>query len=291
MAFTRDILWLGAHKTGTTYLQGILSQSRVALANARILYFGMHTFRSRVTKPLLYSRNTDGSLSENFRFGTHGQGRMLIFDENILALVQNAQATHALYPDGEERALKLATSLGLKHPTLVLGIRNYSTFLPSLYCETLKAQPFLTFREFHITRFEALSWHALVERLLAAFPESRLQIYSAETMQNREAELLSWVCANVPNSDWTVDVPSIARREGFSHDAVVALHELSSKRGGGNVSALDLTNCLRAHPRNAQNRAYNPWTPEEKTALDALYQEDLDSIRSLPRVDFWQPAS
>lgn len=286
MTPSQDILWLGAHKTGTTYLQKILSQSRAALAKACILYLGMHAFRTRYTKPLLYAEDK----LDHLHSWTNVQGCRLIFDENILALVQDAQTPHAIYPNGAENALKLADNLQLERPTLVLGIRNFSGFLPSLYCETLKAQPFLPFRSFQKTHFGSLSWCALVERLLAAFPESRLKVYSAEAMRSREPELLSWVCYDVPQSAWTVDVPCKARREGFSHNAMVALHELADTHGSGNISSTDLTNCLQAHPRVPQDRAFNPWSPEEETALDALYREDLNAIKSLSRVDFWHPS-
>lgn len=291
MASSQDLLWLGAHKTGTTYLQSILAQSRFALANARILYLGMQAFRSHYTKPLLYSKYKSDYFLNKAEFELNGQGSRLIFDENILALVQDAQGRHGLYPNGEEQALKLSNALGLKNPTLVLGIRKYSRFLPSLYCETLKAQPFVSFRTFQKTRFGALSWCSLVERLLAAFPESSLKVYPAEAVHKRPAELLSWVCGNILPSDWTVDVPSTARREGFSHNAMVALHELANTRGDDKISATDLTNCLQAYPRDPQSSAFDPWKPEEKTALDLLYREDVNAIKSLPRVDFWTPST
>jgi hypothetical protein len=43
---TGDILWLGAHKTGTTYLQSLLPHARTALARARLLHLGLAAFRS-----------------------------------------------------------------------------------------------------------------------------------------------------------------------------------------------------------------------------------------------------
>lgn len=286
-----DILWLGAHKTGTTYLQNVLDRSRSALADAGILYLGLQAFRSRCTKPLLYSDSAHSGITSGVRSVCEGRGRYLIFDENILSLVQDVQATHGLYPGGEERALHLCNALRLDKPLLVLGVRKYSDFLPSLFCETIKAQPFLPFHSFQKTLFSALSWCDLAERLLAAFPQARLKIYTVEAMRDREAELLSWVCGNVPPSQWTVEAQSKARREGFSHDSMVLLHELAEARGIDNITATDLTNCLKAHPRDSQSRSFDPWTPSEKAVLDLKYRVDVNAIRALSRVDFWVPSA
>lgn len=291
MITSPDILWLGAHKTGTTFMQDMLARSRSALADSGILYLGLQAFRSSYTRPLLHSNIASYRSAGTLLSVSYGRGRYLIFDENILGLVQDAQAAHGLYPGGEERALHLARALGSRKLMLVLGIRKYSDFLPSLFCETIKAQPFLPFRIFQKTRFSALSWCDLAERLLAAFPEARLKIYTVEAMRDREAELLSWVCGNVSPSQWTVEAQSKARREGFSHDSMVLLHELAEARGIDNITATDLTNCLKAHPRDSQSRSFDPWTPSEKAVLDLKYRVDVNAIRALSRVDFWIPSA
>lgn len=288
MSSAQDILWLGAHKTGTTYLQDILARSRPALAHGGILYVGLQALRGRYTKPVLSPDPAGPKAAPPLRTIAGGQGRRLIFDENILSLVQDALAPQGLYPEGEERALRIAQAVGLSKPVLVLGIRNYAGFLPSLYCETLKAQPFQTFEAFQKTGFSALSWCDLAERLLAAFPGARLKVYRAEALRNREAELLSWVCDTVRPAHWASAQEGTARREGFSHDAMMALQDLAAVRGAESVTAQDLTNALSAHPREG-GQAYSPWTPEEKEALTLRYRADVEAIKALPRVDVWAP--
>ncbi|MEY8880079.1 hypothetical protein [Donghicola sp. XS_ASV15] len=286
MRSTQDILWLGAHKTGTTYLQDILARSRPALAHGGLLYVGLQAFRGRYTKPVLSPDLAGPKAAPPLRPISGSAGRHLIFDENILSLVQDALAPQGLYPEGEERALRIAQAVGLAKPVLVLGIRNYAGFLPSLYCETLKAQPFQTFEAFQKTGFSALSWCDLAERLLAAFPGARLKVYRAEALRNREAELLSWVCETVRPDHWMRVQDGVSRREGFSHDAMMALHDLAAARGPESVTAQDLTNALSTHPREG-GQAYSPWTPEEKEALTLRYRADIAAIKALPRVDMW----
>ena len=285
-----DILWLGAHKTGTTYLQDLLSQSRAALAEAHLLYIGMQAFRDLYTKPLLYG---DHAVTPNVpplpRFApeTHSIGRYLLFDENILALVQDAPHRTGLYPDGAERAHRVAAALQLEAPDIILGIRSFADYLPSLYCEMLKSMPFRPFRQFHKTPLTALSWCDLITRLQCAFPRSRLRVYRTEDLRGREAELLNWV-GHILIPDAAARRADVsARREGFSQEAIEMLHRLH--RDTGKVGPQDLARCLRAHPRTEGSTAFSPWSLAEKRDLDLVYKLDLAAIRGLDRVEVWSP--
>lgn len=330
----RDILWLGAHKTGTTYLQDLLSHSATALAEAHRCYIDMQSFRSLYTRPLLYpsqsapqkTTSPDAPLlgakgttppllvpplarqaprQENGQTDAQAgaaQASYLLFDENILALVQDVVHRSGLYPEGAERALRMAEALKLEAPDIVLGIRGFAGYLPSLYCEVLKSMPFLPFEDFNTAPLTALSWYDVIDRLQAAFPRSRLRIYRAEDLRGREEALLAWI-ADLPVAQIGKDRracpqsnarQSNARREGFSHAAVTALHHLYQQ--AGHVSPADLAACLQAHPRNASDSspgrtAYSPWSARERRDLELVYALDLEAIATLERVEIWTPPS
>lgn len=302
----RDILWLGAHKTGTTYLQDLLSHSTAALAEARRRYIDMQAFRSLYTRPLLYSPQKPSQtaspdapppLSVPPLPGQEGgqagaaQTSYLLFDENILALVQDVVHRTGLYPEGAERALRMAEALHLEAPDIVLGIRGFAGYLPSLYCEVLKSMPFLPFEEFNAAPLTALSWYDVIDRLHAAFPHSRIRIYCAEDLRGREDALLAWV-AGLPTAqigqDSRKQSQNNARREGFSHATVTALHHLYQEVGS--VSHADLAACLKMHPRSApDSTAYSPWSARERRDLELVYALDLKTIATLERVELWTP--
>ncbi|CUH89374.1 hypothetical protein PH5382_03320 [Phaeobacter sp. CECT 5382] len=340
----RDILWLGAHKTGTTYLQDLLSHSATALAEAHRCYIDMQSFRSLYTRPLLYpsqsapqkTTSPDATVPDAPLLGAKGttapllvpplarqengqidgqtdaqartaQASYLLFDENILALVQDVVHRSGLYPEGAERALRMAGALNLEAPDIVLGIRGFAGYLPSLYCEVLKSMPFLPFEDFNTAPLTALSWYDVIDRLQAAFPRSRLRIYRAEDLRGREEALLAWI-ADLPvaqigkdrracpqsNARQSNARQSNARREGFSHAAVTALHQLYQQ--AGQVSPADLAACLQAHPRNASDSspgrtAYSPWSARERRDLELVYALDLEAIATLERVEIWTPPS
>lgn len=278
-AHQNDILWLGAHKTGTTYLQNLLMQSRTALAGAELLYVGMEAFRSLYTRPLLYGGSAAGSTPPLPSL----KGRYLLFDENILGLVQDVVTRYGLYPNGAERAAELATALKLDAPDIVLGIRGFSGYLPSLYCEALKSTPFQPFDHFQVAPLTALSWCDLIERLMSVFPHSRIVVYQAEDLRGREQDLLGWVTGLKAQ-----EIPNVAgpQRERFSQKAVDKLHQLHQN---GPIDTALFARCLREFPKTSENKAFNPWNTAQERDLAVVYDLDIKAIKALERVDFWAP--
>lgn len=280
-----DILWLGAHKTGTTYMQSLLPHARAALARAGLLHLGLAAFRSLYTDPVL--NGGVGTPTPLPRDET-GAPRYLIFDENIPALVHDVLSRHALYPDGAERALQLARRAGIRPSRIVLGIRSFDSYLPSLYCEVLKSMPFLPFADFNRIPLTALSWSNLIERLAAAFPKAQICVYRAEDLKGREADLLTWV-TGLASQDFPAAPGPV--REGFSQSAIDALHELHRQ---GPVSRQDVVRCLEAHPRTPGSAAFRPWEDARQRDLKLVYALDLEEIGALEkstqdRVTLWRP--
>ncbi|MEC9312782.1 MAG: hypothetical protein VYA97_13525 [Pseudomonadota bacterium] len=280
-----DIFWLGAHKTGTTYLQSLLPQARPALARAGLLHVGLAAFRSLYTDPVL---NGGVGTPTPLPRDDAKAPRYLIFDENIPALVHDVLSRHALYPDGAERALQLARRAGIHPSRIVLGIRSFDSYLPSLYCEVLKSMPFLPFADFNRIPLTALSWSNLIERLAAAFPKVQICVYRAEVLKGREADLLAWV-TGLASQDFPAAPGPV--REGFSQGAIDALHELHRQ---GPVSRQDVVRCLEAHPRTPGSAAFRPWEDARQRDLKLAYALDLEEIGALEkstqdRVTLWRP--
>lgn len=156
-----DILWLGAHKTGATYLQDRLLQVRHILVQSGLSYVHMSAARVRCwISSFRHNANGAGSsiIAPLPRKAAPTAMRYWIFDKNILSLVQHTAQPQGLYLEGAERALKMGQVLRLSHSTSVLGLRNMVGYLPSLYCEILKSTPFRSFDAFlHDLNFENLS--------------------------------------------------------------------------------------------------------------------------------------
>lgn len=265
-----DVLWLGLHKTGTTFLQKSLDLSQPALRRAGIAYVGLDEFRRLWTRPLLHDNHPEAPAPGDL---PDGMRRWLVFDENILALVQHALTPEGLYPQGGPRARIVADHLRLRQPRIVLGLRGFAGLVPSLYCEALKSTPFRTFDRFLRQPVEEMSWLPLIEALQAAFPDSDLLLYRAEDLPGREADLLAEV-TGLPAAAFTLlDKPE---RLGFSHAAVSRLHEMAAQ---GEVSRDQVRETVRAMPRDPGEPGFSPWSPEDRAILQAGYARDLAILR------------
>jgi hypothetical protein len=262
-----DTLWLGVHKTGTTFLQKSLDLSQGALQAGGVQYQELSEFRTAYTRPLLAAGHPDAPAQP---WGA--AGKRLIFDENILGLVQHALGPLGLYPEAAARARIMADHFGMVRPQIVLGLRGFGGFLPSLYCEALKSTAFRRFRKFCVTPVEALSWDDLVGRIMAVFPGSEVWVYTAEALRGHEAALLAAVTGLGQAAFTLLDQ---AERPGFSHKAVRAMHEIDKT---SLVTRADISQQNKLFPRRPGVAGFNPWTPEEAAVLDQVYAADVARV-------------
>lgn len=271
----QDILWLGLHKTGTTFLQKSLDLSQGPLQAAGFAWVSLDEFRVRWTRPLM-EEGHDGALPAP-PDRPAGLPWRLVFDENIIGLVQNGVTAQGLYPLAAERARKVADHLGLERPLLVLGLRGFAGFLPSLYCEALKSTPFQTFRQFLLWPPEAMSWLPLIRRLRAAFPDSEMLLYRAEDLPGHEAALLARVTGLKPGDFTLLGAPE---RLGHSHAAIERLHAMARK---GRVSREDVRRVTAELPRGPDQPGYAPWNAAERSLLEAAYARDIAHLAAQSR--------
>ncbi len=255
-------------------MQKSLDLSQPQLQAQGIRYVELSEFRRLYTRPLLHDNHPEPVAASVY--DGPGVVQRLIFDENIPALAQHALGPKRLYPHAAERALRLARHLNLRRPRLVLGVRSFASFLPSLYCETLKATPFQRFEAFCRTPLAGLSWSDLLARLAVAFPGSDLLVYTAEGLRGQEAQLLSEMTGLAPAA---FTLLGGVERQGFSQAAITALETLQATRP---VLRADVPEMNRRHPRGPGVAGYMPWTLAERASLDALYAADLARLRSQP---------
>ena len=262
----KPILWLGAHKTGTTFLQKSLMLSQEALAHHGLRYMDLDEFRAKYTRPLLYGRGFG-------RAPEPDENLNLIFDENIPGLVQHALSAKGLYPDIAARSRKVCAHFGLHDPDIYFGVRNYVGFLPSLYCEALKSTPYRPFDQFYRAGRHRIDWNNVLDQLRQAFPNSRIYVYFYEDLRGNEAHLLSRI-TGVAESSFVI--PEKISRPGFSHAAVESLFELSKS---GPVTRKDVFSAISRYRKGKKFPSYQPFDQYSISDLGAQYQEHVERMR------------
>ena len=287
------IFWLGAHKTGTTFLQNCLDLSQDALLHHGVKYVNLEDFRSRYQRPLLDNDSPDSPTPSEYRAGA---AQTLIFDENISGYVQHALSKSGFYPEAARRTMKVGTYLGLEPDEIVYGIRSYSTYLPSLYIETLKSTQFVTFDEYLAKAFRPrrhrpnqvaggpidftrLDWVTVLERLARSYPKARLRVYFHEELRDHEADLLGEVLG-LPPTRFTL--PDGIKRVWFSARTMSELHHMHEV---GTVSLRDVHRTAKRFPTSPGNGAYAPFDHAELLSLQDQYESHVATIRSDPRFE------
>jgi len=273
-----NILWLGAHKTGTTFLQKSLDLSQDALRQHYVKYIELNEFRDKYTRPLVNRPDLSPAPCEFDWAGTN-----LVFDENIAALVQDVCTADGVYRHGPARARKVADYLKLRAPLLVLGVRSFETFLPSLYCEIIKAMPYRPFRKYITTPYKNLRWYPWIKALQAEFPKGRVLVYQYETLKRNERALLSRVI-DVPKGSFTL--LEGLERPGFSHQTI---RHLRAKYRKGNLEQGDVRTAVKRFPKGDKYPAYAPWTRGETATLRRLYSQDIADIKRDQTIEFFNP--
>ena len=278
-------LWLGAHKTGTTYLQQMLWRSRRALERNGIGYERLEPFRNRFLRPML-NEGFVGPLAPGALLH-RGEVQTLIFDENIPGLVQHALSRSCLYPEMIARVDRVCAHFDLEPDEIVFGIRDFAGYLPSLYCETLKSNPYRPFAKFMRRCPSRPSWTELIQRLHSRFPEAELRVYRHEDLRGNEARLLGRI-TNLPPRRFKP--PRGGDRPGFSAAAIARLDEMAAQ--GQRVGPAQVWETVGALPRDAEHPGFDPWTGAERARLTGCYRADLDKLSQMAHVrllDFHDP--
>ena len=125
-------LYLGAHKTATTHLQGILLANREELLTNGVSISAPQDIRKDwLPKFFKYCRNSHETLESDFKKTLASikpnEGRWILTEENIVG-VSNELATHpGIYPAVGHRLKMLKKLFPGDELTLFFSIRSFNT--------------------------------------------------------------------------------------------------------------------------------------------------------------------
>ncbi|MCF6272329.1 MAG: hypothetical protein L3J37_03925 [Rhodobacteraceae bacterium] len=174
------ILHLGAHRTASTYVQGVLAKNSARLGAAGFASPSQESTRASLTAAIS-SRFSRQLLTGGFAGFIHdnameGARTLILSDENFLGFLNDIFSHHAFYPDTGPRLKRLANLLPAPPVKVVFALRPYTTFFPSAYSRWISpGRPVMA-------RDEAASiilglvrgWPDLIADISAAFPDSEL---------------------------------------------------------------------------------------------------------------------
>ncbi len=174
---TKIILHLGAHRTASTHVQGVLGKNVALLAKAGIFAPCQDDVKTALTKPL-------GARipSKRAGFSTLLKGKapetIVISDENLLGFLNSIFIHGEFYPDTARRLAKLRQMLPEDPQKIVVAIRPYDSFFASAYGRWLAPGRAVLPRETVAELVMGLTrgWGDVLADIAGAFPNSKLVI-------------------------------------------------------------------------------------------------------------------
>ena len=176
---TKIILHLGAHRTASTHVQGVLAKNTAFLAKAGINAPCQADVNAALTKPL--------GTQMRAGFGALNSAEMetvVISDENLLGFLNSIFTHGRFYPDTARRMADLGAILPVSPAKIVVAIRPYDSFFASAYGRWLAPERMVLSRKTVADLVLGLTrgWHDVLADIASAFPGADLLIseYSAD---------------------------------------------------------------------------------------------------------------
>ena len=198
---------------------------------------------------------------------------VLLSEENILG--DPGDCTKAsFYPKARHRLSVLCDALPETRPVeLFVAIRSYADFLASIYAESLRHGGFHSLANLKAdgTPPEG-EWPALLDTIRSVFPDAPLIVWRYEAFRDLEPAILERFTGGNGKSLQRPDRPDA--KPSASAEAIERMIEeapaLDRSRRIFRMLALE-----HEYPAAPGGRRFDPWTTEERAAMDAADQRDL----------------
>jgi hypothetical protein len=281
---------LGAHRTGTSSFQMMLSENRDLLAQTGydIAYPGRDDIpQGELKLRLPHPRNlgkweTDflpGATKELQRFTTPDSHALILSEENIPGRMIHFPAGQ-FYPAAEVRLQTLAAAARAPVLRAVLVVREYTGLYISAYrkrAEDNKSQPFEEGRHnmLHMDR----GWPDLVRMVLEHLKVQELVVIDYNR-RGRSADILGMLVPEL------AEVPLCEPARRMNHSATdAALIALQERYQADETLEREAWQAIiAAHRDDKEQRGVSEFTKRQTRILEGRYQEHLDEIAKMPAV-------
>lgn len=281
---------LGAHRTGTSSFQMMLSENRDLLAQTGydIAYPGRDDIpQGELKLRLPHPRNlgkweTDflpGATKELQRFTTPDSHALILSEENIPGRMIHFPAGQ-FYPAAEVRLQTLAAAARAPVLRAVLVVREYTGLYISAYrkrAEDNKSQPFEEGRHnmLHMDR----GWPDLVRMILEHLKVQELVVIDYNR-RGRSADILGMLVPEL------AEVPLCEPARRMNHSATdAALIALQERYQADETLEREAWQAIiAAHRDDKEQRGVSEFTKRQTRILEGRYQEHLDEIAKMPAV-------
>lgn len=187
-------LHLGAHRTGSTAFQRILSKNTAALGREGIAVWGPDELRPR---DYFFLSTRDG-----FKEGAHAAyakdlakvkaRRLVLSEENIIGTMLHNMRGRAFYPDFLRRMVDYGGMFDTVPKRIGLATREYGSYWASCYTYTLPVHPLPDFEDLKVELLKIdRGWLDMIRELRALFPKTEIMVWPLEAVQKQMTDMVS----------------------------------------------------------------------------------------------------
>ena len=187
------ILHIGAHKTGTTYIQKVFYDSHKALLEENILY------------PLRWTQNLWGH-HELIQLAKEGRFQQIIdfLDENFKRYGTIILSSENFEDFPQKTIDKLKSALADRYAIkIVYFVRRLTKMLPSQWQENVKHGSYQTFPEYILSHLNApfnstlLNYSIKINRWMEAFGKDVFNLVSYDNLVNDNIDIADYFASNI----------------------------------------------------------------------------------------------
>jgi len=282
-AFVRWRIHLGAHKTGTTHFQSVLSHHQSCLGRQGIgvlLPKELRTSNCKTKLPKIYrapwlsrlyahqTRHYLGLIAGEFT-------SLIVSEENFIGSPTDILASY-FYPNLDQR-MKVFQQIFPYNKTIFLSIRNQADLLPSAYVQRLRHSPIPG--GFQLLKYRWIntppSWQDLIIRISKSITDSKLKIWTLEEYRDYSIDIVSAVCETQLPMQIKLPIPRNTKTPSW--EAIQEIEQLGSKvcRKEYREQVLQIIDSDNGGTKFA------PFSDSEYKTLSHTYQRDRDAISKM----------
>jgi hypothetical protein len=290
-------LYLGAHKTATTHLQGILLANRDRLAAHQVVLSAPQDVRKEwLPEFFRYCAGTgdapDAGLAKELRSIAPSSGLWILTEENIAGVCNDLAFKPGIYPEAAGRIACLARLFPEAGLSLFFSLRSYDSFYRSAYTEVVRNRGYVPFEEFYDEgRFSGNSWVETVRRFQRTLPQERITLWKFEDFRELIPRLVS-LLTGIGDVQGLLDAykpvttrPSLSRK---TIDILKDLHPVLSRKES--LALVERIN--RIYPVGRGWPEFRPFSPEKEAGFQQQYTRDIEAIKAhFPGIRFLEPAA
>ncbi len=290
-------LYLGAHKTATTHLQGILMANRAKLSADSVQLSSPQDVRKEWLPLYFQAVRAFGEkgkipprLSGPLRAAMPEACDWILTEENIIGVPIELLSQPGIYPNAARRLETLRALFPEREITLHFSLRSYDSFWRSMYSEIVRNRGFLPWDEFYKpAAFAARSWRDTVKAFASVLPEAAITLWRFEDFRAVMPQALAELSGQTEVAPLMAAYEPEATRPSLSQKAMDILAELAPAIG--RAEALRLTERINDHYSVAKGNApFDPFDAETAASMRADYARDIAAIKAkFPAVRFLEP--